>query len=142
MNRLAIAALALLAGCATNGKFVTKMNGFVGGSETSIVAALGPPANVYDARDGTRVISFSRSSRMVLPGAQTMTPVTSTSSGNLTLNQGVRQTTGNYTSTSTTYVPQQGPSTTIDLGCTVSFVIGADGMAKSWSATGNHCVAD
>lgn len=137
----AVAAL-LLAGCATQAKFQTKMNSFMGHSESALIGAYGPPQSSYVLGDGSRVLQYSRSGQMVLPGMQTMQPVTTNTTGNLTLNQGLRQTTGNYNSTSTTYVPQQGPATTIQLGCTVNFTIDAGGTVRAWSATGNHCVAD
>lgn len=102
----------------------------------------GPPNRSYTLNDGSKVLQYSRSSQMVLPGAQTMQPVTTNTTGNVTMNQGMRQTTGIYNSTSTTYVPQQGPNTTVQLECTVNFTIDATGIVRSWSANGNHCVAN
>jgi hypothetical protein len=133
---------ALVAGCATQAKFQAKMDSFIGRSEGALVGAYGPPQGSYTLGDGSRVLQYSRSGQMVLPGATTMQPVTTNTTGNLTLNQGMRQTTGNYNQTSTTYVQQQGPATTVQLGCTVNFTIDASGTVRAWSANGNHCVAN
>lgn len=132
----------LVAGCATQAKFQTKMDSFVGRPEAVLVGAYGPPQGSYTLNDGSKVLQYSRSGQMVLPGAQTMQPVTTNTTGNVTLNQGMRQTTGTYNSTSTSYVPQQGPATTVQLGCTVNFTIDAAGIVRTWSANGNHCVAN
>lgn len=133
---------AALAACATNGKFQAKMNSFIGQPEIALVGALGQPAGRYETADGAKVISFARSGQMVLPGAQTTTAVTSNTYGTVTMNQGVRQAAGNYSQTSTTYVPQQAPATTIALSCVVNFTLDSRGIVQSWTATGNHCVSD
>ena len=139
---LAAAAALLLAGCATQAKFQAKMDSFVGRPEAVLVGAYGPPQGSYTLNDGSKVLQYSRNGQMVLPGVQTMQPVTTNTTGNVTLNQGMRQTSGSYNSTSTTYVPQQGPATTVQLGCTVNFTIDAGGIVRTWSASGNHCVAN
>lgn len=140
---IAAAALALLlAGCATQAKFQDKMNSFVGRSEAVLVGAYGPPQSSYTLTDGSKVLQYSRSGQMVLPGATTTQPVTTNTTGNVTMNQGLRQTTGTYNQTSTTYVPQQAPSTIVQLGCTVNFTIDAGGTVRAWNASGNHCVAN
>lgn len=131
-----------LAGCATAEKFNTKMNGFVGQPEIAVVSMYGPPQSVYSLQDGQRIISYTRGGQMVLPGVTTTQPVITNTQGNLTLNQGLSQTTGIYSQQSTTYVQQQAPSTTVNLSCTVNFTIDAQGVIRSWSATGNRCVAD
>lgn len=42
----------ILAGCATTEKFNTKMNGFVGQPEISVVSMYGSPQSVYSLQDG------------------------------------------------------------------------------------------
>ena len=132
----------VLTGCATTEKFNTKMNGFVGNQEIAVISTYGPPQSVYSLSDGQRIISYTRGGNVVLPGATTIQPVTTNTTGNMTLNQGLRQTTGMYSQQSTTYVQQQAPSTTLNLSCTVNFTIDAQGIIRSWSATGNHCVSE
>jgi hypothetical protein len=134
--------LLFISGCASTAKFEAKMNGFLGQPESRVVSAYGPPQSIYTLADGSRVIQYSRGGSMVLPGATTMQPVTTNTAGNLTLNQGMRQTTGQYNQQSTTYVPQQAPSTTVQFSCTVNFTIGPDSVVREWSANGNRCVAD
>lgn len=140
----AAAAALVLAGCATHGKFVTKMDGFIGQPESVIVGMYGPPQSSYVLGDGSRVLQYTRGRQMVLPGATTYQPVRTTTTGNMTLQQGMslQQTTGIYSATSTAWVPQQGAPTTINLSCTVNFTIGADGVVQRWASEGNHCVAD
>lgn len=138
---LLIVALTGLAACATPGKFRDKMDGFIGGSEARLVANLGAPQSSYNLQDGGRVLQFTRSTSMVLPGATTTEAVRSNTQGNMTVQQGLRQSTGNYSQQTTTYVPVKGPDTVIPLSCTVNFVVDARGTVQSWSSTGNHCVA-
>jgi len=139
---LAAAVAALLVGCATNAKFQTKMEGFVGQPEAVVVGTYGPPQSSYQLTDGSKVLQYTRRSQMVMPGATTTTPVTTTTNGNVTLNQGLRQTTGTYSQTSTTNVEQQAAPTVVHLGCTVNFTIDKAGVVRAWSAQGNRCVAD
>lgn len=140
--KVGILLVVFLAGCATAEKFNTKMNGFVGKQEIAVASIYGPPQSVYSLPDGQRVISYTRGGPMVLPGVTTIQPVTTNTTGNLTLNQGLRQSTGTYSQQSTTYVQQQGPSTTLNLSCTVNFTIDVQGVIRSWNAAGNHCVAE
>lgn len=142
MRTLFTLAAILIAGCATQAKFQEKMNSFVGRSEAVLVGHYGPPLGSYTLTDGSKVLQYTRSGQMVLPGAQTTQAVTTNTTGNVTLNQGLHQSTGNYNSTSTTYVPQQAPATVIQLGCTINFTIDAGGTVRAWSANGNHCVAN
>lgn len=139
---LAVALIAALTGCATGAKFQTKMNGFVGQSEAAVVGAYGPPMNSYVLGDGSRVLQYTRGGQAVIPGMTTMQPVTTNTYGNMNLNQGFRQTSGNYSQTSTTYVPQQGAATVVNLACTVNFTIDKAGIVQAWRAEGNHCVSD
>lgn len=136
------AVLAALAGCATQAKFQDKMNSFVGRPEAVLVGAYGPPQGSYTLNDGSKVLQYARSGQMVLPGVTTTQPVTTNTTGNMTLNQGMRQTTGTYNQTSTTYVQQEAPSTVVQLSCTVNFTIDAGGVVRAWNASGNHCVAN
>jgi hypothetical protein len=138
----AAAAALLMAGCATQAKFQTKMDSFLGQPEAVLVGTYGPPQSSYALNGGSKVLQYSRSGQMVLPGMTTTQPVTTNTAGNLTLNQGMRQTTGTYNQTSTTYVQQQAPSTVVQLGCTVNFTIDAAGIVRAWNASGNHCVAN
>lgn len=138
---LALAALTL-AGCATQGKFVSKMNGFVGQPESVVVGTYGPPQSSYVMNDGSKALQYTRGGTVMLPGATTTQPVTTNTTGNYTLNQGLNQSTGRYSAQSTTYVQQQAPATPLNLWCTVNFTVDAGGTVKAWRADGNHCVAD
>ena len=141
-HKLAVLLTIFLAGCATAEKFNTKMNGFVGKQEIAVASIYGSPQSVYSLPDGQRVISYIRGGQMVLPGATTSQPITTKTTGNLTLNQGLSQTTSIYSQQSTMYIRQQMPSTILNLSCTVNFTIDALGVIRSWSAAGNHCVAE
>lgn len=135
---ITLAAL-LFAGCATSEKFAAKMDAFIGQPESALVSRLGPPQSAYTLTDGSKVIQYARSSTMLIPGATTLQPVRSNTYGNVSLNQGLRTTSGTYSSTTTTYVQHQGPSTSVQLACTVNFTISAQGAVLAWTAEGNHC---
>lgn len=140
-SAIALAAVLLVSGCATAAKFTTKMDGFIGQSEGAVIAAYGIPQGSYQLQDGSKVLQYTRSSNIVLPGATTMQPVTTNTKGNLTLNQGMLQSTGSYTQQSTTYVPTQAPATNIALACSVTFTVDSGGIVRQWNANGNHCVS-
>jgi hypothetical protein len=137
-----IVVVATLAGCATQEKFQAKMDRFVGQSEAVVVGTYGPPQNSYVMNDGSKVLQYTRGSTMVIPGSTTYQPVTTNTSGNVTLNQGLQTTRGTYNQTSTTYVQQQAPGTPINLSCTVNFTIDKEGVVRQWRADGNHCVSN
>lgn len=142
MRALLLATLTVaLTGCATQAKFQAKMNNFIDQSEAVVIGIYGPPQSSYVLGDGTKVIQYTRGGTMVMPGATTYQPVTTNTYGNMTLNQGLRTTTGNYNQTSTTYVQQQGPAIPINLSCTVNFTIDKEGIVRRWNSEGNHCVS-
>ena len=142
MKTIVALALLSLAGCATHGKFVSKMDRFVGQGESAVIGSYGAPAQSYTLTDGSRVISYTRGGTMVLPGITTYTPVTSNTSGNLVVNQGIRQSTGIYSSQTTTMLPQQAPAMNIQMSCTVHFTITSKGIVSAWRAEGSNCVSD
>lgn len=134
--------LVALIGCATQAKFQAKMDRFIGQPEGVLVGTYGPPQNSYVLDDGTKVLQYTRSGTIVLQGATTYQPVISSTSGNITLHQGTRATTGTYNQTTTSYVPQQAQAIPINVSCTVNFTISKDGVVRLWSAEGNNCVSD
>lgn len=142
LRLLGIACLSVLVGCATSQKFASKMDGFIGQPEIAVISVYGVPQGTYTLTDGTKVITYTRGSNMVLPGATTYEPVRTTTTGNLTLNQGLRQATGNYNQQSTSYVPTQAPATNIALSCTVTFTVDTQGIVRRWASNGNHCVSN
>ena len=142
MRTAIISALAIaLGGCATQAGFEKLMGTYMGNTEAQLVGRLGPPQNSYRLDDGSRVLQYARSGQIVLPGPTTYAPVTTNTTGNVTLNNGMRQTTGTYNQRSTTYVSQQAPDTTIALNCTVNFTVSAEGCVYAWRASGNNCRA-
>lgn len=136
-----LAVATAITGCATSGRFTEKMDGFVGQPEAVLVGTYGPPQSSYQLTDGSRVIQYTRGQTMVMPGATTYEPVRTTTTGNITMRQGAQRATGTYGQTSTSYVPQQSPGTTLAFWCTVTFTISKDGVVQRWSAEGNNCVA-
>jgi len=138
---LVIAQVAALAGCATQAKFQVKMDRFIGQSEALVVGTYGPPQNSYVLNDGTKVLQYTRGGTILMPGVTTSQPVTTNTTGSMTVNQGMRTTTGTYNQTSTTYVPQQTAAVPINLSCTVNFTVDKEGIVRRWSAEGNHCVS-
>lgn len=138
---IATAVAMALTACATPGKFTAKMDGFVGHQEAELIGTYGPPTASYSLNDGSKVISYTRGSMLMLPGATTTQPVTTNTVGNITMNQGARSSTGSYNATSTTFVQNTAAPTAIQLSCTVNFTIDAQGVVRRWVAQGNHCVA-
>lgn len=135
-------ALTFLSGCATSGKFEAKMNGFVGRPESAVVGTYGPPNSHYTLGDGSRVLQYTRGRNAVIPGASTVEPVVTNTSGNVSVNRGITPVAqGTYSQQSTTYITRQAAPTVIPMSCTVNFTIDKGGIVRSWNASGNHCVA-
>lgn len=138
---LLICAVAVTA-CATTEKFNAKMNGFVGQPDAVVVGMYGPPDSSYTLADGSKVIQYTRGGTGVLPGATTVEPITTNTRGTMSIDLGIRApVTGTYSQTSTTYVTQQGPATTVSLSCTVRFTIDPAGIVRKWAASGNNCTS-
>lgn len=137
------ALMALSAGLAACGTFPTTvgfeqaMNSYMGGSVADLVGRLGPPQNEYTLPDGTKILSYTRTSSMELGGYTHTVPVTSNTTG--TIGNGLRST--NYSATTTTYQQVQAPVTNVALWCTVNFTVSGPGMVMRWQSNGNNCVA-
>jgi hypothetical protein len=111
------------------------MDSYLGVPESNLVSGMGPPQNVYQAPDGSRILSFSRSGNMQLGGATTYQPVTSTTNGTLYGNGG----TATYRGATTSYQAVQQPTYNVPLSCSVNFTLRNDRVV-GWQASGNHCV--
>lgn len=134
---------AVLAGCATQEKFTSKMNGFISQPESSVVMTYGVPTAVHPLADGSKVMQYTKSRNVALPGVTTYQPVTTNTYGNVNVNRGTYGSSyGGYSQTSTTMVPQTGPSININQSCTVNFMISSGGIVQAWKADGNHCVSN
>ncbi len=134
----AIVLVVVTQGCATSEKFKQVMDSYLGGNESILIGRLGPPNNVYSLGDGGKVLTYIRSANMQMGGGYVNQPVTTTSNATA---YGNRIGTVNAYGTSTTYVPVQQPVYNIPLSCTVNFTLDGGGTIRSWSASGNHCVA-
>ena len=102
-----VAALLVLGACATGPNLQQRWDARIGMAEWWIVSQIGPPTNVYQAPDGSRVLTFSRSSNMQFGGQQQIQPVTSTTTGTIGNTQ--------YRETTTTYQTTQQTKKTRDM---------------------------
>lgn len=111
--------MSFLAGCATTANFEKKLNGYLGKTESQLVAEEGIPQGSYEA-DGVRFLTYSRSEFGYIPGQP---PVTTT-----TYIGGKA-----YTNTSggTQAIPYA-------YSCTVTFTI-VNKLITSWKHSGNAC---
>lgn len=119
---LLLAALVLLGGCASEAKFKSNMDTWVGQDESRMIRKWGPPDSVYEA-DGSKFLQYSFSNTLVLPG----TPTTA----NTTYNGNASFTTVNHG------VPAQG----IDYAC-ATIVEVKNAKIVGWTSRGNGCVAE
>jgi len=132
MRTIVLVAACAVAGCATTTKFRETMDGWMHSPEERFIAAYGPPQNVYMVSAEEKVLTYVQSSHAVIPGTVYSTPVTTTTYGQVGMQ--------NFNARSTTYVPQQGAPTVIDLSCTINVTV-RNGELVNWSANGNHCVS-
>lgn len=142
----AIAAAAVALGCATAETFNARMNSFIGQPQSSLIARYGLPEATMRLANGDSVMQYTRGTVMVVPGVTTVQPVTSTTTGTLSTpvqnGPGVMSTrTSQFEARTTTYQAQQAPGTQVQLWCTVLFTVNGAGTVTSWSASGDHCVA-
>lgn len=137
----------VLAGCATTQGYEAILNTWVGDTSDHLVSVWGPPSQQYNLSGGGRVLEYSRSTEIVLPGTTTYQPVTTTSSGTVAARSTSMgsydsvQTTGTYEGTSTTYVPQTTAPTHIPQNCVTRFTTDGSGRVVSWAWQGNACRA-
>lgn len=148
-SRLAAGALAALglSACATAEKFNARMNGFIGQPQAAVVARYGLPEATMQLPGGETIMQYTRGGTMVVPGVTTYQPVVSNTTGTITtprpIGPGVvGQTTSQFDARTVTYQAQQSPATHLQMWCTVQFTVNAAGIVRSWSAQGNHCVAE
>lgn len=139
-NRL-IAALACIAcvlgGCATEAGYKKILDSWVGSDADQLVMQWGPPQSSYTMSNGTKVLQFSSARQFQTGGVTTYQPVTTYNNGNVYSPYGM----GNYSGTSTSYVPTTSPVQTWNMQCTTRFEVGTDNKIKSYSYEGNDCVA-
>lgn len=115
---IAITAAAMVAvGCATTAMYEATLKTWIGQTESHLVSTWGPPDGVYEAPDGTRILTYTRGGSVQMPvNAQT------TVVGNAA-----------YTNV---YGGQ-----TINLWCKTSFTVGPAGTVTHWRWEGNNCTA-
>ena len=119
---LPLIALSLLAGCASEAKYETRLNTWIGQDELKLVRSWGAPERTYESGD-SKFLQYSFGNTLVLPGTPSVasTSVTGTAA---------------YTTVSHG-VPQQG----LEYNCATTFEIKAAKIVD-WSNRGNGCVSE
>jgi len=134
MKKILIVLLCLgLYGCATTAKYETKLNTWVGASESALIAAWGVPDKEYHTSDGKKAVAYVKKDTVQSGGYTYEVPVTSYHSG---VKGGEA-----YSGTSTTYVVETAPVQNYKLYCKTSFLIDQSGKIESWHHEGNNCVS-
>lgn len=118
---LLLAALVLLGGCATEGKYQRALDTWKGSAELDLIRSWGAPQQVYES-DGHKFLVFSNNRNVVMPG------VSPTYQTNFVGN--------------TAYTTGYGgsPAMNLDLFCTTTFEV-VDGKIYNWSYRGNDCTS-
>jgi hypothetical protein len=118
----ALAALLVLGGCATTANYEAILATWMGSTEAQLVSAWGPPQNVYQAPDGSRILTYNSDRNVVIPGSA---PTYTT------------QRVGN-----TYYTNAVGGTAPVNIGlnCQTNMTI-VRGVITSWSYQGNDCTA-
>lgn len=119
---LALVTAFVLSACATTTKYEAILDSWVGSTESSLVQAWGAPQGVYEAPDGTRVLTWIDSANVFVPG-----------------------TAPNYTTTvygNTAYTTSSGgsPAMNLNYSCKTDMTI-KTGKVHTWRWEGNNCVA-
>jgi hypothetical protein len=113
---------AVLCGCASQAGFEATLNSWIGSTEEQLVSQFGPPANVYTAPSGERILTYRSGRSVYVPGVAPSYHAT---------------TIGN-----TTYVNPVGgsPGFAANMHCTWSFSL-RDNRVYTWRWEGNDCRA-
>ena len=130
-----------LSGCATTSGYEAVLETWGGDTTDHLVSVWGAPDQVYPLTNGGKVLQYTRSSQVVLPGITTYQPVTTYTSGDVTAFGPAGTATGSYDGTSTTYVPHTSEPTVIPQQCTTRFTADATGRIVQWAWQGNACRA-
>jgi hypothetical protein len=119
---ICVAAPLLIAGCASTAKYEAVLNSWMGHGEAELVSAWGPPANVYAAPDGTRILTYNSSRNVYIPGQ----------APNYQTNVIGR----------TAYTTAVGGRSAMNIGmsCATSFTI-SHGKVSTWRYQGNNCTS-
>ncbi len=141
MRFMLIMLAAVLAGCATTANYERALNTWVGVNADNLVVSWGPPQNSYTLSDGGKVLEYDRQRSFQTGGGTYTTPVTTYNSGNVNLYGGGGMVNGNYTGTSTTYVPQRAPVQTWNMRCITRFTVDSNNVIRHWTWEGNDCRA-
>ena len=124
----------LVSGCATTGKYETKLNTWIGVSEDSLIASWGVPDKTYQMRNGKKAIEYRHKNTIQTGGYTYTTPQTTYESGKI----GDQS----YSGTSTTYETETEPIRKYRLSCKTTFIINNSGQIESWHHEGNNCVSN
>jgi len=129
---------------ATTANFERILSSMVGLPDTRAIARWGVPRSSYPLSNGDKIIQYQASVTGPVGGGETYyTPQTTYHSGSLsTYGRRGYSGYGSYSGTSTTYVPQTTPIYNVTYFCIWRFIIGQDGIIKSWSYEGNYCCAN
>jgi hypothetical protein len=128
-------ALVALAGCAPQEGYREIVQTWIGNSADELVQAWGPPTSSYQLDSGGHVLQYDRSRTVSMGGYTTLTPVTTYSSG--TVYSGGAS--GNYSGSSTSYVPVTTPSSTFSVGCVTRFRTSPSGYIEAVDFDGSDC---
>ncbi len=128
----------LLAGCATTENYKLLLQSWVGSSEGSLIVAWGQPDSTYRMNDGSKSVRYARARSIFIPGQTTTQAITTNTRGTLNSPNG---NSANYNGTSTTYVPQTSPGTSIDISCVTDFLINSSGTVINSKFQGDDCRA-
>ncbi len=128
-----------LTGCATTAGYEAVLQSWVGDTTDHLIAVWGLPEQQYPLDGGGRVLQYSRSGEIVIPGATTYQPVTTYTNGSVTAVGTGGMATGSYDGTSTTLVPQTSAPTVIPQQCVTRFTADSSGRITRWAWSGNAC---
>lgn len=119
---LVVCVACVISGCASEAKYKTNMDSWVGQDEARMIRKWGPPEGVYEA-GGSKFLQYSFSNTLVLPG--TPSTANTTYAGNAaftTVNHGV---------------PSQG----IEYACSTIVEV-KEAKIIGWTSRGNGCVSE
>lgn len=118
---LGLILICAISGCATQKKYQSILNTWLGASENQLISSWGPPDNVYES-DSSKFLTYTTSRNVVL--GQTNASYTTTVIGN------------------TAYTAGSGgsPGRNYNMSCRTTFEIRA-GKIFRWSYKGNDCTA-
>jgi hypothetical protein len=108
-----------LVACKSREQFAKKMDGWVRSSADRLVMAWGPPQRAYQLSDGGKILEWTDTTEVTVPGITTYNT--------------------QYVGNTAIMTQETRPDTVHKFRCTMRFQVDSSGIIRSWRSEGSEC---